>query len=286
MPMLRSLCRIGVLPLLALLLLADWASAQARLPIFDAHIHYSQTAWQRFPPKAVLEVWNQAGIERAIVSSTPDDGTVLLYEAAPQRVVAFLRPYRGQWGPSNWYQDPNLLDYLRERLAKGVHKGIGEFHLFDANAADTRAVKDVVKLAVERDLWLLVHSGAEAAGRLASIDPRAKVIWAHLGMSESAPVVDGLLARFPTMWTETSFRDGDINGGSIDPAWKGLFLKYRDRIMVGTDTYVTERWEDCTRLSDEHRRWLSQLPPDVAERLAWRNAARLFGTGGRPALEK
>lgn len=273
---------------LALLALTPfWAVAEPRLPVFDVHIHYSQAAWQQYPPQTVVEVWNQAGIERAIVSSTPDDGTVLLYEAAPQRVVPFLRPYRGQWNSGNWYEDPGLMAYLQERLKLGIHKGIGEFHMFNPAGVDTSGVRAVVKLAVERNLYLYIHSGAEAAGRLAALDPQAKVLWAHAGMSEPPDVVAAVLAKYPNVWTETSFRAGDISGGSgIDPAWKALLMKYRDRIMVDSDTYVTSRLANCGELIDEHRRWLSQLPPDVAEQLAWRNAARLFGTGGRVALEK
>ncbi|HEX7928029.1 MAG TPA: amidohydrolase family protein [bacterium] len=283
--MVRVLCR-GVLSL-ALLFAASVAWAEGRIPVFDVHMHYSQSAWNQYGPQAVIDIWDKYSIERSIVSSTPDDGTVQLYKAAPGRVVPFLRPYRGQWGTGNWYEDPQVLDYLRERLKLNIHKGIGEFHLFDAAAADTANVKGVVKLAVERDLYLMVHSGAEPARRMANIDPRAKILWAHAGMSESAQTVDAMLAKYPNMITETSFRASDITAftGGIDSGWKALMLKYPDRIMVGSDTYIVSRVGDCGELIDEHRRWLAHLPKDVAEKIAWRNAARLFGTGSRPALE-
>jgi hypothetical protein len=202
-------------------------------------------------------------------------------------VVPFLRPYRGQWNSGNWYDDPQLLDYLHERLKKGIHKGIGEFHMFDAAAADRPQVRAMVKLAVERNLYLYIHSSAEPVRRLAAIDPRAKILWAHSGMSEPPDVVGEMLARFPNLLTETSFRAGDINeGNGIDPAWKAVLLKYPQRVMVGSDTYITSRLAECGELIDEHRRWLAHLPPDVAKQVAWGNAARLFGTGGRAALEK
>jgi hypothetical protein len=72
--------------LLALALAGAWPAgltAAERIPIFDVHIHYSQAAWQQFGTQAVVDLWNQAGIERAIVSSTPDDGTVALRGAVP-----------------------------------------------------------------------------------------------------------------------------------------------------------------------------------------------------------
>ena len=70
----------------------------------------------------------------------------------------------------------------------------------------------------------------------------------------------------------------EIGGdGGISPAWRTLFLRYADRIMIGTDTYVTSRWDSYGRLIDEHRKWLTHLPKAAAEAIAWRNAQRLFG---------
>jgi hypothetical protein len=64
------------------------------LPIVDAHIHYSRPDWDVLSPAQVLAILDRARVQRALVSSTPDDGTLKLYEAAPHRIVPFLRPYR------------------------------------------------------------------------------------------------------------------------------------------------------------------------------------------------
>ena len=47
--------------------------------------------------------------------------------------------------------------------------------------------------------------------------------------------------------------------------------------MVGTDTPSPQRWyfiEEHARLA---RSWLSELPLDVAEKIAWRNGEAVFG---------
>ena len=62
------------------------AASAAELPIFDAHIHYSQPAWDPYPPDAALGILDRGGVSRAMVSSTPDDGTLRLYEKAPRRI--------------------------------------------------------------------------------------------------------------------------------------------------------------------------------------------------------
>ena len=50
-------------------------TAAADLPVFDAHIHYSHDAWENLPPKAAIDVLRKAGIRRALVSSSGDEGT-------------------------------------------------------------------------------------------------------------------------------------------------------------------------------------------------------------------
>jgi predicted TIM-barrel fold metal-dependent hydrolase len=47
--------------------------------------------------------------------------------------------------------------------------------------------------------------------------------------------------------------------------------------MIGTDTWVNSQWDDYEELIALNRSWLARLPRDVAERIAYRNAARLFG---------
>jgi predicted TIM-barrel fold metal-dependent hydrolase len=56
-----------------------------------------------------------------------------------------------------------------------------------------------------------------------------------------------------------------------------LILKYPDRFVVGSDTWVNQRWSAYDEIMGAYRRWLGELPPEVAQRIAWGNAAGLFG---------
>jgi len=91
-----------------LLLVGDPRLAAAQYPIFDAHIHYSRPDWDAYPPERALAILAQAGVRRAIVSSTPDDGTLRLYERAPSVVVPFLRPYRTRDDMDSWHEDTGV----------------------------------------------------------------------------------------------------------------------------------------------------------------------------------
>src|SRR5262245_8760637 len=109
--------------------LAAAAPAAAQFPIFDAHVHYSRPDWSVYSPEQALAILAAAGVRRAIVSSTPDDGTLTLYEKAPKTVVPFLRPYRTRDDMGGWHSDPAVEAYVEGRLKRGIYRGIGEFHL-------------------------------------------------------------------------------------------------------------------------------------------------------------
>jgi predicted TIM-barrel fold metal-dependent hydrolase len=46
--------------------------------------------------------------------------------------------------------------------------------------------------------------------------------------------------------------------------------------MIGSDTWVNQRWLYYDELMQGYRAWLGGLPADVARRIAWDNGARLF----------
>jgi len=253
------------------------SSSAQELPIFDAHIHYSQPDWEVFPPAKILGILDQAGVRRALVSSTPDNGTLKLYEAAPQRIVPFLRPYRTRDDMGGWHSDPAVQTYLEERLKRGVYKGIGEFHLAATHVA-APVVRRCAELATQHGLFLHAHVDDVAMERLLQHYPQTRFLWAHAGMSASAITVARLLEQSANLWVELSLRSDVAPGGTLDSAWQAVFLRYPERFMVGTDTWITSRWETLAEGARVTRRWLDQLPRQVAEQIAYRNAERLFGT--------
>jgi hypothetical protein len=249
-----------------------------RLPIVDTHIHYSRNAWSQYGPDAVLAILAGAGVTRAFVSSTPDEGTVRLYEAAPDRVVPVLRPYRESEDLGSWHQDPAIVSYLESRLQRGIHRGIGEFHLSGAQARSP-VVTRVAELAAKHGLFLHCHCDAEAAEILTQLNPGVRVLWAHAGMSAGPELVGQLLDRHPTLSTELALRTDVAPDGRLDPAWRAVFLRHPDRIMLGTDTWVPSRWSDLPSVQTWARTWLADLPPDVARGIASGNAERLAVRG-------
>lgn len=260
-----------------LLWLSVLAGAAPPLPLFDAHIHYSSDAWEALPVHEALAILDRAGVARALVSSTPDDGTLKLHQAAPARIVPELRPYRTSADMTLWHRDPSLVPYLEERLRGGNYRGIGEVHLSPGQAASP-VVRRVVELAVARDIPLHVHCNARALEELLALDTRLKILWAHAGMSEPPRTVAQMLELHSSLWVELSYRLDEVApGGRLDAAWRELFLGHPDRFLYGSDTWTPSRWPEVPALARSARSWLGELPPEVAEDIAWRNAERLYG---------
>ena len=267
----------AMLSVLTLLAVVGGASrpVAAQLPIFDAHIHYSRPDWSVYTPERALSILAQAGVRRAIVSSTPDDGTLKLYEKAPAGIVPFLRPYRTRDDMSSWTRDPAVVAYVEERLKRGIYRGIGESH-FGVDDVTAPTVRRFAELAAEQKLFLWCHIDETAAEKMLSTYPGVRILWAHAGMSSSAATVGRLLDRFPMLWVELALRTDVAPGGTLDPEWRALFVRKPDRFLVGTDTWVTSRWEAVRDATAAVQHWLRQLPREVAEQIAYKNGDRLF----------
>ena len=175
-----------------------------------------------------------------------------------------------------WPNDPAAQAYVEERLKRGIYRGIGEFHL-SAAQADAPVVRRFAELAAQHQLFLHAHADDGTIDKLLRLYPQVRILWAHAGMSAPAATVEQLLEQSANLWVELSLRFDIASGGRLDPTWHAVFVKYPDRFMVGTDTWVTSRWNDIVPGMQNIRSWLGQLPRDVAEGIAYRNAARLFG---------
>lgn len=241
-------------------------------PLFDGHIHYNRDVWTMYTPKAALAKLDEAGIGRALVSSTPDEGTLKLFRLAPERIIPVLRPYRTPTDRGSWYRDSELIEYIKQHLKPSVHRGIGEFHLY-GKQANTPQIKRLVELAVAHDLFLHSHSDESATETLVAYDPRVRVLWAHGGMTSSPEAIDSILSRHPNIWVELSYRYDDIlSTDELESAWRELFLKYPDRFILGTDTWTAERWVDAPYITRTARHLITLLPEGLEEKFAYKNA--------------
>ena len=248
----------------------------ADLPIFDAHVHYSHDAWDNLPPQDAIAILRKAGLKRAVVSSSGDEGTQRLVAAAPDLVIPSLRPYRQRGDIATWVRDESVTAFLEERLARSRYAAIGEFHLYGADA-DLPVPRRLVALAKTHKLILHAHSDADAIERLFQQDSHARILWAHSGF-DTPDRVRALLRKHRNLWCDLAFRTEQGSSGKVPPEWRAAFDEFPDRFMVGTDTFTPERWHYIVEHAAWSRAWLADLPPALAERIAWRNGEALFAS--------
>ena len=268
-------------------LAADYAG-----PLFDAHLHYNEEAQSPHPLPDVLARMQRNDVRAIVANSRPNDGTLALASSPLTRqagvtVVPFVRLYRNRADYDSWFRDETIYDMVQAELARGTaagpFRGIGEFHLYDSANANGPVAKKLMALAEEKNLAVLAHVDDVAIDLLMANTPskgqKVRLVWAHTGIG-GPPVarVDQLFAKYPLLMGELSYRPGlTCDAGQLCPQWRELLLKYPGRFMIGSDTWINQRWLYYDDTMKGYRAWLGGLPADVARRIAWDNGAALFG---------
>ena len=271
----------ALLAALVAIAMPAWAEPYAG-PIFDAHLHYNDDARGYVSVAAAFELFSKNGVKAILANSRPNDGTRALYEAAmgsrkDLAVVAFIRVYRDRDDYGTWFNKPEIHRMIVDEERRGIYRGVGEFHVYGARDAGTSVVKDIVNFAVEKNLALHAHCDEEALEALFAHNPKARIIWAHTGFSTPLARVEELLRKYPALWGELSYRSGVADARALGLEWKALFQRHPERFLLGSDTWINERWQVYPAIMGGYRAALGELPREVAERIAWRNGAKLFG---------
>jgi hypothetical protein len=271
--------RVAIVIAIALLAAADDRIVAAEpIEIFDAHLHYNWEPQPYYRLDEVLALLRKHRVTGILATSRPNTGTHALVDAKPDglQVVPFIRPYRVRADIGSWFSDPVIFDLVQDEFRRGYYRGIGEFHL-SGKSAENEWVKKTVDFAVANNLYLHAHADEEAVEILMRHNPRARIIWAHTGFGLPTERVSAMLDKYPALWGELSYRGGitDVTG-KLTPQWRALFERYPDRFLLGSDTWVPERWAAYGDIMAGYRAWLEQLPPKVAAQIAHGNARALF----------
>jgi predicted TIM-barrel fold metal-dependent hydrolase len=132
-----------------------------------------------------------------------------------------------------------------------------------------------------------LHANIAAFERLLSHNPRAKIVWAHLGWDTTGyrtpELTRRLLQAHPNLFMELKLDPVDTgktspltNGasGKIKPEWLKLFTDFKDRFFIGSDQHYPQgsgpqRWQAAVLLFNE-------LPAAVQQKIGTENAIRIY----------
>lgn len=262
-------------PLLSLLSLFS-LSVHASNFWFDAHLHYNQDHAASISQQDVITILNKSAVTRAAVTSTPPVLAKTLYDFAPRRIVPILGVYQSPADKNEWFHDRALPARIRENLKLAPWVAIGELHIFAENR-HSNVFRQVVNIARQNDLPLLLHADPAVIDTVYTISPWHSVIWAHAGKYPYPDLLADYMQRYPRLIIDLTMRDERIApGGQLDDAWYELITTYPKRFVIGVDTYSTAQWQAYQQETEVIRDWTRELPENVRHAVVYSNAARLF----------
>ncbi len=167
----------------------------------------------------------------------------------------------------------------------------------------SESFRQIFSLSQETGVPFLVHHEAEDAllpemEAMLKDYPNAKVIWCHVGRNrnpvtwskfKTPDTVRQLLKKYPNLYFDlvqshpgvkyrlTGYVEGILydlsnNDVHLDHRWRQLFIDYPDRFVIGSDVNGG-RWDNYDSVFQTFRNIvLSDLPRDVAEKIAFKNA--------------
>ncbi|MCB1775327.1 MAG: amidohydrolase family protein [Gammaproteobacteria bacterium] len=295
----RRETRYATVTLLAGLCLLATAAAEP-LPLADVHLHWKWNQKEVTGGEEAVDLLRDQQVALAVVSGTPPQLALELAELAPDLVVPIYGLYRvpGEW--ASWYRDEGLLERVRTALNSGGYRGIGEVHMIGGFVSHWRrpTISGLFRLAAEYDVPVLVHtefSRADYTLGLCQAHPDTRLLLAHAGAMLAPSEVQRVLDECPNVHIDLSARDpwrhrnnpmtGD--NGLLLPGWRSLVVDNAGRFMIGSDpVWPVEQlnpwdepdsgWRELPRFLAFHRRWLDDLPVDVATAIRLDNALRFW----------
>jgi predicted TIM-barrel fold metal-dependent hydrolase len=268
------------------------------MPFADTHIHFNWDQKEIIDASTVVNKLRRAGIDFAVVSSTPSTLALELKQAGDDLIVPIFSPYTHELGRQDWYLDQRTLELAEAGLRQRLYHGIGEVHFMSGfrPRPDNRIFQQLMHLAVEYEVPVLVH--VDSGNEQTFLDicrryPQLKLIFAHAGGNLEARHIRTIINACDNITIEFSARDPwrfdgltDANHRLLD-SWRELVLEYPDRFITGTDPVwkvtrtqtwdqADDGWDYFEQLIDYHRGWIAELPPQVQLKVAYENARRLY----------
>ncbi|MEW8384729.1 MAG: hypothetical protein AB2704_22960, partial [Candidatus Thiodiazotropha taylori] len=94
----------------------------------DTHLHWKWNQKEVTEPQQAIKILQDNQVTLAVVTGTPPELALELYDLAPDLVIPIYGVYKGRIDWSNWYRDKALVGRVRQALASGRYRGIGELH--------------------------------------------------------------------------------------------------------------------------------------------------------------
>ncbi|QGY38778.1 amidohydrolase family protein [Pseudodesulfovibrio cashew] len=120
-------------------------------------------------------------------------------------------------------------------------------------------------------VFLLPHMGFASADQLASFLEQHPNLYALTSKKER------YMGDFADSAKQAAIGEAMLDGKRLRPEWKALLIRFQDRILFATDPHMRKLWRRYAEGVEGQRLILGQLPRAVAEKIAYRNAEKVYG---------
>lgn len=283
------------------------------LPISDAHFHVIPTFME---PDALLKTMDSQKIKWTGGAGymAPDGRMARFHKAMGQRlklyggqresVNAYARHGAAPFENPSHPAAAEMLSQIEAGLKDGRFKGIGELHVNTLYTApmkpglrrklpvDSPTFKAVFDLARKYKAPVDIHvewdaDTVEQLERILTAYPRVPVKLAHCGKTSTAGDIRATMTKFANVYCDLSSRPGKHRyhtpsvviftaDGFQQDDWRKVIEDFPDRFTVGIDD--VESWSEYETVVKTIRKGLlAHLSPETAEKVAYKNADRLYG---------
>jgi predicted TIM-barrel fold metal-dependent hydrolase len=283
------------------------------LPISDAHFHVMGPFMQ---PEALLRMMDKHKIKWAGGAGymAPDARMAKFRTAMGQRLKYFGGQRESVNAYANFgaapFEDPNhpaameMLAQIEAGLKDGRFKGIGELHVNTLYTApmkpglrrklpvDAPTFKAMFNLAQKYKSPIDMHiewdsDTVEQLERMLAAYPGVSVKLAHCGKTSSPDDIRLIMGKHANVYCDLSSRPGQhkahhpsvvifTDNGFQHKDWRQVIEDFPDRFTVGIDD--VDSWNEYEQVVETIRKGLlANLSPEAAEKVAYKNADRLYG---------
>jgi len=303
-----------MLKLLTILILIYTAlAANANLPIADVHYHPHPSVEPSNLMKLMDKnnvIWSSGGeltggdyVRDSFKDFLGDRYLPLGGQSAYNKL--FFRQGVSGMEDENSKEFSNILRALRKDLEKGKIVGVGELFLNNSKSSSNPKMRrksnifaptyqKLLDLVAEHNGVIQIHAQSdedtlEQLSMLADYNPNGKIILAHCGTNSSSQQIKILMESHQNIYCDLSYRHKPMlsdkrikrfpemeifDESSIHDDWRELIISMPDRFMVGTDTKVLKPYNNA--VENIRTGLLANLPQDVAEKVAYKNAEIIF----------
>ncbi|MBN4052078.1 amidohydrolase family protein, partial [Cytophagaceae bacterium AH-315-L13] len=136
----------------------------------------------------------------------------------------------------------------------------------------------------------LLNENIKAFERLLGHNSKAKIVWQHVGWDNTGhlttQLLDNLLSKHANLYIglkclqkgQNKTENRPLSNNTLKNEWIELIKKYPNRFMLGSDFFygIPGKTRPMPDSSKESRMIVDQLPDEVKEKVAFKNAKTVY----------